>query len=118
MFMGYPTNPINYIKEKCFDGYFLIHSSSPKTDEDVTIISSVIGFLKEYFNKIFFNGIDVLLRRKVINQFLKMLMFHLNLKGLFQILVYLALIMSLRRFAVLLMQNELKRMRVLKRLFH
>ena len=33
-------------------------------------------------------------------------------------LVYLALKMSLTGFAVLLMQNELNWMRVLKRLFH
>ena len=106
------------MKEKCFDGYFLIHSSSPKTDEDATIISSFIGFFKEYFNKIFFNGIGVLLRRKVINHFLKILIFHLNVKRLFQMLVYLALKMSLTGFTVLLMQNELNWMRVLKRLFH
>ena len=59
MFMGYPKNAINHVIEKCFDGYFLINSSSSKTAEDATIISSFIGFLKEYSNKIFFNGIGV-----------------------------------------------------------
>ena len=85
--MGYPTNSINNMKEKCLDGYFIIHSSSSKIGEGATIISSFIGFFKEYFNKIFLNGIGVLSRRKVVNHSLKMLIFHLNLKRLFEMLV-------------------------------
>ena len=59
IFMDYPTNSINHMKEKCLDGYFIIHSSSSKIGEGATIISSFIGFFKEYFNKIFLNGIGV-----------------------------------------------------------
>ena len=59
MFMGYPTNSKNHMKEKCVDGYFLIRSSLSKTVEDVTITSSFTGFLKEYFYKNFFKSIGV-----------------------------------------------------------
>ena len=57
MFMGYPTNPINHMKEKCFNGYFLIHLSLSKTDKDATIISSFIGFLRNILIKYFLTAL-------------------------------------------------------------
>ena len=44
-------------ERKIFDGYFLIHSSSPKTDEDATIISSFIGFLRNILIKYFLTAL-------------------------------------------------------------
>ena len=57
MFMGYPTNPINHMKEKCLDGNFLNNSFLSKTGEDATIISSFIGFLGNILIKYFLTAL-------------------------------------------------------------